>query len=97
MSEFTSIERLLIRQLVSHYEQNCEVLSTFLNSLHGQVQGSKTLRTYIHSLSWRMKEPDHLEDKLKRKLREYKARRKQFPITTSNLFVKINDLVGLSP
>lgn len=95
MSEFTSAERQLIRQLVAHYEQNCEVLRTFLSSLRGQVQGSKTLRPYIHSLSWRMKEPGHLEDKLKRKLREYKARRKQFPITTANLFVKISDLAGL--
>jgi GTP pyrophosphokinase len=97
MSEFTSAERKLIRNLVNYYanEQNSEVLTTFLNSLRGQIQGSTTLRPYIHSLSWRMKEPDHLEDKLKRKLREYKARGKQFPITTSNLFVKINDLAGL--
>jgi putative GTP pyrophosphokinase len=95
MPEFTSAERQLIRQLVHHYEQNSGVLRTFLTSLHGQIQGSNTLRAYIHSLSWRMKEPDHLEDKLKRKLREYKARQKQFPITSSNLFVKINDLAGL--
>jgi putative GTP pyrophosphokinase len=95
MPEFTSSERQLIRQLVSYYEQNSEVLSRFLNSLRGQIQGSKALGAYIHSLSWRMKEPNHLEDKLKRKLRDYKARQKQFPITTSNLFVKINDLAGL--
>jgi ppGpp synthetase/RelA/SpoT-type nucleotidyltranferase len=42
-----------------------------------------------------MKEPDHLEDKLKRKLRQYKEKGKKFPITTKNLFVKINDLAGL--
>jgi putative GTP pyrophosphokinase len=42
-----------------------------------------------------MKDPDHLEDKLKRKLRECKERGKSFPITTSNLFVKIHDLAGL--
>lgn len=95
MSEFTSTEGQRIQELVRHYEQNSEVLNTFLNSLRGQIQGSKNLKAYIHSLSWRMKEPDHLEDKLKRKLREYKTRGKQFPITTSNLFVKINDLAGL--
>jgi putative GTP pyrophosphokinase len=95
MSEFTSTERQLIRQLVSHYELNSEVLSTFLSSLRGQIQGSKALRGCIHSLSWRMKEPDHLEDKLKRNLRKCKERGKQFRINTSNLFVKINDLAGL--
>jgi ppGpp synthetase/RelA/SpoT-type nucleotidyltranferase len=95
MAEFTSAERILIRELVKYYERNDGVLSTFLQSLRGQVQGSKALRPYIHSLSWRMKDPGHLEDKLKRQLREHKEKGKPFPFTTNNLFVKINDLAGL--
>lgn len=95
MAEFTPAERKCIRELVGFYKQNSGVLSTFLQSLRGQIQGSKTLKPYIHSLSWRMKEPDHLEDKLKRKLRDLKQRGKQFPISTENLFVRISDLAGL--
>jgi putative GTP pyrophosphokinase len=95
MAEFNSSERRLIKELVTHYKENRDVLTGFLQSLRLQIQASKTLKPHIHSLSWRMKEPDHLDDKLKRKLRKYKASGKHFPITTSNLFVKINDLAGL--
>ncbi len=95
MAEFTSAERRLIHELVSHYEKNNGVLRTFLQSLRGQVQSSKILEPYIHSLSWRMKDPNHLERKLRRKLRKYKNLGKRFPITPANLFVKVNDLAGL--
>lgn len=95
MAEFTVAEQKLIRGLVQHYRENSDVISTFLQSLRGQVQSSKSLKPYVHSLKSRMKEPDHLEDKLKRKLREFKEKGKKFPITTKNLFVKINDLAGL--
>jgi putative GTP pyrophosphokinase len=95
MAEFTSAERKLIRGLVRYYEENSALLSTFLQSLRGQIVGSQSLKPHIHSVRWRMKAPDHLEGKLRRKLREYKKKRKKFPITTKNLFVKINDLAGL--
>src|SRR5438093_1393707 len=95
MAEFTTVERQLIRELVEYYKDNSDTLRTFLESFVGQVQASKTLKPYIHSLKARMKDPDHLEDKLKRKFREYKKKDKNFPITTKNLFVKINDLAGL--
>lgn len=95
MAEFTSAERKHIRALVKHYEQNRGILRTFLYSLRGQILSSQTLKPHMHSLSWRMKKPDHLAEKLERKLRVYKAKGKKFPITTNNLFVKINDLAGL--
>lgn len=95
MAEFTASERRLIKELVAHYKNNRDVLETFLNSLRGQVQNWKTLKPHIHSLKARLKDPDHLQDKLERKMREYKAKSKRFPITTKNLFVKVNDLAGL--
>src|ERR1017187_5030958 len=95
MAEFTATERALIRDLVEHYRTNRTVFRKFLYSLRRQVSLSPDLRSNIHSLSWRIKHPDHLEDKLKRKLRECKAQGKRFAITKDNLFVKINDLAGL--
>lgn len=95
MPEFTLAERRLIRELVDHYKENRDLLSTFLNSLKGQVQASRALKPHIHSLSWRMKDPEHLKDKLYRKLRISKAANRKFPVSTKNLFVKINDLAGL--
>jgi GTP pyrophosphokinase len=93
--EFTSAERKLIRKLVQHYVDNRQILTTFLQSLRRQVQGSQALRPHIHSLSWRMKKSDHLKDKLERKLRKSKSEGKAFSITVKNLLVKINDLAGL--
>jgi len=95
MAEFTSKERRLIRQIVDHYRENRGILGTFLQSLKRQVLSSKILKPHIHSLSWRMKDPNHLKDKLERKLRDYKKQKKKFVITPQNLFVKINDLAGL--
>lgn len=95
MAEFTAAGRKLIKQLVQHYIANRDVLGTFLDSLRNQVQSWKTLKPHIHSLKIRLKDPDHLRDKLERKMREYKTKKKPFPITTKNLFVKINDLAGL--
>ena len=95
MAEFSPAERRHIRRLVRYYEDNSDVLRTFLQSLRGQVLASKTLKPYIHSLKARMKDPGHLKDKLERKLRDQKAKRRTLPITTKNLFVKINDLAGL--
>lgn len=95
MAEFTAAERRLIRQLVQHYKGNRDVLERFLDSLRNQVLSWKSLKPHIHSLKARLKDPDHLQDKLERKMREYKAKGQRFPITTGNLFVKINDLAGL--
>ena len=95
MAEFTSAELKRIRELVRYYKDNRDVLSTFLQSLRSQVQNSKALKPHVHSLKSRLKDPDHLDDKLKRKLRECKAKKKTFSITTKNLFVKVNDLAGL--
>ena len=95
MAELTAAERRLIGDLVRYYRANSGILKTFLYSLRRQVLMSVGLRPHIHSVRWRMKDPAHLEDKLKRKLRECKTQKKTFPITTDNLFVKINDLAGL--
>lgn len=43
----------------------------------------------------RLKSSDHLRDKLARKIRECKQAKKAFEITSDNLFVKVNDLVGV--
>src|ERR1019366_541062 len=95
MAEFTAAERKLVGELVQYYRANRIVLRTFLYSLRRQVSLSQKLKPHVHSLRFRVKDPDHLEDKLQRKLREYKANGKKFPITKDNLFVKINDLAGL--
>lgn len=48
-----------------------------------------------HTVKSRIKEPDHLRDKLIRKAIEAKEKGESFIITNENLFSEINDLVGL--
>jgi putative GTP pyrophosphokinase len=48
----------------------------------------------VHSIKWRIKDANHLRDKLLRKMGEAKEEHKPFKITKDNLFSKINDLAG---
>jgi ppGpp synthetase/RelA/SpoT-type nucleotidyltranferase len=49
----------------------------------------------IHSIKARVKHPDHLRDKLLRKLNRSYDQKVDFDISTENLFEKINDLAGI--
>jgi GTP pyrophosphokinase len=91
----TKSDKRLIRELVRHYLENKDDLETFLKGLVGQVLGSKALRNHFHSIKWRMKDADHLRDKLERKILESKKSHKRFTVTPKNLFLRINDLAGL--
>jgi putative GTP pyrophosphokinase len=53
------------------------------------------LSNYIHSVKWRVKDPDHLRDKLARRLVDLRSRGESFDVTSDNLFLKITDLTGL--
>jgi putative GTP pyrophosphokinase len=53
------------------------------------------LSRYIHSVKWRVKDPEHLRDKLVRKAVNAKRTGSEFDITRENLFSKLNDLAGL--
>jgi ppGpp synthetase/RelA/SpoT-type nucleotidyltranferase len=88
-------DNALIAELVRHYRENQSKLQTFLESIQPILVNSAELAKFVHSFKWRLKEPDHLRDKLERKSREAKEKDKKFGITKDNLFVRINDLVGI--
>ena len=88
-------EKQLVAELTLHYEQNMPKLQTFLEGIQSVLLNSKELALKVHSFKWRLKEPSHLRGKLERKILDAKVRKKQFNITKENLFIKINDLVGV--
>lgn len=53
------------------------------------------MRSTFHSLKWRTKDPDHLKDKLRRKLLKAVEAGKELEVSEDDLFLKINDLAGL--
>ncbi len=83
-----------IDELVDIYNANQEPLKRLLNSIHGYIDSSEKLKSLIHSVKSRLKDPTHLKDKLIRKAIEAKEKRIAFPVTKENLFLKINDLAG---
>lgn len=83
-----------IDELVKHFVNNQELFSIALNSFEGCVRLSRNLNKLIHSQKSRIKDPDHLKDKLIRKAFEAKKNGIDFNITKDNLFSKINDLAG---
>lgn len=94
----TKKEKEIIEPLVQHFEADLRgrrLISTFLNSLLTYIKESQDLQTLIHSTRSRIKDPDHLADKLLRKMRKCEQEGVEFAITTSNLFTEITDLAGI--
>jgi putative GTP pyrophosphokinase len=65
-----------------------------LKQLSDAILGSADLMAHVHSTKSRLKDPEHLEDKLLRKLNESKLKKRQFRLSEKNLLYRINDLAG---
>jgi len=83
-----------IGELVQHYVENLSHFTLVLSQLKDHVLADNQLMRHVHSIKWRTKDPEHLRDKLTRKLGEARAQHRPFKITEDNLFSKINDLAG---
>jgi ppGpp synthetase/RelA/SpoT-type nucleotidyltranferase len=91
-----SQEAKAINELVLEYKAHHWKLETFLGQLQSLLDNPKNgLASHVHSFKWRLKDPEHLREKLARKLVTAKESGKEFDITKDNLFVKVNDLVGV--
>ncbi|HXI25998.1 MAG TPA: RelA/SpoT domain-containing protein [Pyrinomonadaceae bacterium] len=90
----TKVEKALIKRLVAHYRTKQEFIEVMLGQLSKAILGSPKLMAHVHSTKTRIKDPEHLEDKLLRKLIEAKAKNRKFTITEKNLLYRINDLAG---
>ena len=82
-----------IEELVNLYRENCHRYDVFLTGVraffekHPELNDSQS--PIIHSIKWRLKNPDHLRDKLERKIAQGKS------ITKENLFQEITDFAGI--
>lgn len=81
-----------IEKILTEYESKKDTIDLFRGQLLAAIEASGDLSSVIHSVKSRAKDPDHLREKLLRKLeRDGSA----FDITPENLLVKINDLAGI--
>lgn len=81
-----------IDRLVSHYESNIHLFENFARGLALNLETSPRLGGLIHFLKYRVKDTDHLRQKLARKIIEDSASRE---ITIETLFETVNDLAGV--
>lgn len=88
-------ERAKIDALIQAYEQQTTPIGLFRDQFLLALTASSRLSKHVHSLRSRLKHRDHLRDKLERKLLKCKVVGQPFDITTTNLTLKINDLVGI--
>jgi ppGpp synthetase/RelA/SpoT-type nucleotidyltranferase len=85
----------LIEQLLATYDESLEHVELFRDQLYVALDNSTKLNAHIHSMKTRIKEREHLREKLVRKMAECEADGTAFDITTDNLLVAINDLAGV--
>lgn len=87
-------QQKLIDELVAHFNENRRLFEILLTQVQVAIASLKDLTPLIHSVKFRIKDPDHLKDKLTRKILAANEGGSAFSITRENLFSSINDLVG---
>lgn len=95
MLRATPPERLIIKPILVAFDDNLILLEQFHRTLLGTIENSPALRPFVHSIRARIKDRDHLQDKLVRKMRDCAKKAKPFKITAKNLHTEINDLAGI--
>jgi putative GTP pyrophosphokinase len=88
-------ERKLVREILTAYDESLTVVGTFQKQLISALDGSDTLADCIHSIKTRIKDRDHLRDKLYRKIADCNLDGKAFKVTPQNLLTTVNDIAGV--
>lgn len=84
-----------IDSMVVLYRENMPQFSRFAGAAYRLLSEHELLKPYLHSAKFRVKEPDHLRDKLVTKAQEAIDDGIVFDIDTENLFDRITDLAGV--
>ncbi len=91
----TAREKAAIDKCVEHFEANKHLFKDAAEGLMGKCMNDPELNKFIHFIKYRLKDPDHLRDKLCKKALEDKKDGRKPTINEANLFQKIADLAGV--
>ena len=83
--------------IIKLYEDNLEAFDLFHKHIRNFFEG-RSLSKYVHSVRHRLKEIDHLLDKIERKNAEDSAAHEEArkgPITADNIFSRVTDIAGV--
>src|SRR5260370_8117507 len=91
----TRSEVKLVDTLILTYQKHRDQIDLFRNQLLIALASSADLSEAVHSIRSRLKDPEHLRDKLVRKLRQCNQEKRAFDIRPESLLIKVNDLGGV--
>lgn len=94
VAEFSTAQIRIIDAIVGEYVNRRSVALRFSENL-ANLFSANELTSLVHSMKYRAKDPEHLRDKLYRKMRKAIKDDREFEITAENLFEKVNDLAGV--
>lgn len=98
MAELTERDRKLVAQLVTLFKERKTKVTGLLKQVEAifltETRESGKLSGLIHSTKSRVKDEQHLEGKLARKILEGKEKMEEYDVTPENFFYKVTDLVG---
>src|SRR4029077_16885163 len=94
-AEFSQADVRLFASLLETYEKHKAQISLFRDQLLLALSSSSELASRVHAIRSRLKDPDHLRDKLQRKMRKCRIEGHPFDVRPENLLVRVNDLAGV--
>lgn len=81
-----------VEEILGEYDANAAKVELFREQLLSALESSEELRPFVHSMKSRLKDREHLREKLLRKLGQ---EGREFAVTSENLLTTINDLAGI--
>lgn len=95
MVRLSTSTRRDIDRLVNLYKDNIPDFRRVAESVYNLLQTHELITPHVHSLKYRVKDPEHLRHKLIRKASAALQAGEVFDINETNLFEKINDFAGV--
>jgi putative GTP pyrophosphokinase len=92
------LTKFIAQQIAKAVQKYTDHRTDFFNlarRVENDLVENQKLKRFIHSTKFREKDPEHLQDKLKRKATEARISGKRFTISAANLFEKLDDLAGV--
>jgi len=88
-------QRRDIDAMVLRFIERRDTYAHLAKTVHMLLSEHGQLRPHIHSVKYRVKDPENLRSKLRRKAQEARALGRQFDITPDNFFQRVGDLAGV--
>jgi ppGpp synthetase/RelA/SpoT-type nucleotidyltranferase len=93
--KLTKSDHARIEKLLAADNRHTPQITLFRDQLLAALSSAENLNRHIHSMRSRLKDPEHLRDKLGRKILACRAADAAFDITPENLLLRVTDLAGI--